>query len=483
MLGKIGENLRQPKPFYVIFVIEMWERFGFYGMQAILVYYMIHKMGYEDKVAFNVYAALVALLYGFMVLGGWVGDKILGIKRTILLGAFFLAVGYFLLGVPETHVMFLGMGTIAVGNGLFKANPSSLLSKCYEEGNPRIDGAFTLYYMAINIGSFFSFAFVPILADRYGWSVGFWTSSVGLLVAIIYFVSTYHWAKQVDSPVGLRKTPWLRFIPVIIGGMALAFISAWLLTHLSVTHWLLLVIGIIILAIFARLILKNHGRARTNLIVALILMIEAIVYWVLNMQIPTSLTLYAVHNVNLHILGINLNPLTFQALNPAWIFVASPILAYFYTTFGKIGKDLSLPTKFTIGMFLCAFGFLLGGVSRYFGGTTGIVSPFWLVGLYGFISVGELLISGLGLAMVTRLVPQQNMGFMMGVWWMTMVTGSVIAGFVSGLTNVPKNVVEPLKTLPIYTHVFTEIGVCTLIFAILMALITPKLNRVLRRVL
>lgn len=173
MFARIGENLRQPKPFYVIFSIEMWERFGFYGMQSLLVYYMIHTIGYSDAKAFDVYAALVALVYGFMSIGGFIGDKVLGIQRTIILGACFLAAGYFLLGMGKEPLLFLGMGCIAVGNGFFKSNPSSLLSKCYREGDPRIDGSFTLYYMAINIGAFVSIIVAPIVAAHYSWSIGF----------------------------------------------------------------------------------------------------------------------------------------------------------------------------------------------------------------------------------------------------------------------------------------------------------------------
>jgi POT family proton-dependent oligopeptide transporter len=480
MFVKIKENLHQPKPFYVIFMIEMWERFGFYGMQAILVYYMIQKMGYPDSKSFDVYAALVALVYGFTSIGGYIGDHYLGTKRTIILGALVLAIGYFLLGIPDHNVMFFGMGLVAVGTGLFKANPPSLLSKCYQEGDSRIDGAFTLYYMAINIGSFFSLAFVPVLADHFGWSVGFWASSAGLLITLINFLMTYSWMKHIDSPVGHAPLKMLRFIPVIVGTVILAGASSLLLQHLSIAHWLLLVIGIVVLGAFFRLIILHHGRVRRNLIVALVLMLEAILFFVLYMQMPTSLTLYAVHNVHPVLLGVHINPLSFQALNSVVIVVASPILAYFYTHMGKLGRDFTLPEKFTIGMFLCAGGFFLGWFSGEFGGTSGIVSSWWIVGIYTLQSLGELLISGLGLSMVAQLVPQRYMGFMMGVWFMTTASASVLAGFVAGLTHIPQNVTNPLQTLPIYTHVFLEIGIFTLVFSLFMLLLMPKLNKVLK---
>ncbi len=480
MLVKIGENLRQPKPFYVIFVVEMWERFGYYGMQAILVYYMIQKLGYRDADSFNIWSAMVALVYGFTVIGGYVGDRYLGIKRTIVLGALVLAIGYFLLGIPNAGVMFAGMGLIAVGTGLFKVNPSSLLSKCYADKDPRIDGAFTLYYMAINIGSMFSMLLVPVIATHFGWSVGFWTCSAGLVVTVIYFLVTSSWMKHIDSPVGLAPMKVLRFIPVIFGTLALAGVSAWLLQHLLVTHWFLLAVGIIILIFFSRLIFISKGRVRKNLIVALIMMLEAVVFFVLYAQMPTSLTLYGVNNVNHTFLGFAVNPLSYQALNPVVIMFASPVLAYFYTTLGKLGKDLTLPEKFTIGMFLCSGGFLVGWFSQYFGGTTGMVSSWWMVGIYTLQSIGELLISGLGLSMVAQLIPQRFMGLMMGMWFMTTAMASILAGFVASLTAIPKGITNPVLTLPIYTHVFFEIGICTLGFAVFMLLLTPKLNKFLK---
>ena len=216
MFAKIGENLRQPKPFYSIFVVELWERFGYYGMQAILVYYMIQKLGYTDETSFNVWSALVALVYGFNVIGGYVGDHYFGIKRTIVLGALVLAIGYFLLGIPNREVMFMGMGLIAAGTGLFKVNPASLLSKCYTEGDPRIDGAFTLYYMAINIGSMLSMLLVPILAVHFGWSVGFWACSAGLVITVIYFLWTSRWMQHIDSPAGLKSINLFRLLLRII---------------------------------------------------------------------------------------------------------------------------------------------------------------------------------------------------------------------------------------------------------------------------
>lgn len=180
---------KQPKPFYLIFSIEFWERFGFYGMQAILTVYMVKILGMSESVTFTLFGAFTALVFGSVAIGGWVGDKILGTKRTIKLGAMILTIGYALLGLSASS----GYGDskliyIAMGNGLFKANPSSLLAKTYGENDPRLDGAFTMYYMAVNLGSLFSILLTPWIAEKFGYSFAFGVSAVGLVITIINFI-------------------------------------------------------------------------------------------------------------------------------------------------------------------------------------------------------------------------------------------------------------------------------------------------------
>ncbi|MDF2690295.1 MAG: tppB [Gammaproteobacteria bacterium] len=478
MLGFIN-SFKQPKPFYMIFFIEAWERFGFYGMQAILVLYMIKNFNMTDAQSFNTYSAFTALLYSLMSVGGYIGDNILGTKRTMVLGASVLVLGYFLLSLGDSHLFYYALGVIVVGNGLFKANPSSLLSKCYSADDHRIDGAFTLYYMAINLGSFFSMLFVPVIAQKYGWGLGFRTCSIGLVIAIINYFLCYSWVKNIGSAAGAKPMNFKSLFLVILGGLAIVFISAWILQRLEVAHWLLFGIGCAVVIKFLYEIIKSSGIERSKMIVALILILQAIVWWVMYQQMPTSLNFFAINNVEHSIFGIPVNPLSFQALNPFWILVASPILASVYNHFAKDGRDLAMPKKFALGMFLSALGFLVLVVSQYFASSQGIVSSWWIVASYFFQSVGELLVSALGLAMVARLVPQRLMGFIMGAWFMTTAAAMVIGGFIAGWTSVPSDMNIPSQTLPVYTHVFLEIGVVTLIISLLMMGLAPKLTRMM----
>ncbi len=471
---------KQPKPFYMIFFIEMWERFGFYGMQAIMVLYLVKQMGFSDAESFNTYSAFTALIYSVIAIGGYIGDNILGTKRTILLGAIFLALGYAILGIPNSNSMFFGMGLIVVGNGFFKANPSSLLSKCYNENDPRLDGAFTLYYMAINIGSLFSMLLVPIIVTHFSWQAGFSACALGLVVGIGNYFYFYKTVKNIDSEPGKLPLRFKSLLGIIVGGIAVAGIASYVLRHLLIAHLVLVAMVIGILYLFFAEIGKADSELRGKLIAALILIIQGMIFFILYQQMPTSLNFYAINNVEHSILGFAINPLSFQALNPFWIFLMSPILAGIYTKLGSKNKDLSMPSKFTLGITLCALSFLVLALSKYFGNAQGIVSSWWIIGSYFLQSTGELLVSGLGLAMVAHLVPQRLMGFIMGAWFMGSASGIILGGMIAGLTNVPSNIAPGVYSLNLYASVFGKLGLGSLVIAVIMAIFIPKLKKMMQ---
>ena len=210
------------------------------------------------------------------------------------------------------------------------------------------------------------------------------------------------------------------------------------------------------------------------MIVAFLLMVEAILFFVLYMQMPTSLNFFAIRNVEHTIFGITFAPEQFQALNPFWIMLASPLLAALYN---KLGDKLPMPHKFAFGMVLCSAAFLVLPMGAKFASDAGIVSVNWLILSYALQSIGELMISGLGLAMVAQLVPQRLMGFIMGSWFLTTAGAAVIAGKVANLMAVPENVNDPLVSLATYSRVFQEIGIVTAVIALLMLITAPLLNR------
>jgi len=467
---------KQPRAFYLIFSIELWERFGYYGLQGIMAVYLVKMLGMTEADSITLFSSFSALVYGFVAIGGWLGDKVLGAKRVIVLGALVLAVGYALVAFSGHDItwVYAGMATIAVGNGLFKANPSSLLSTCYEKNDPRLDGAFTMYYMSINIGSFFSMLATPWLAAQYGWNVAFSLSVVGMLITLVNFMMCRRWVKNHGSKPDFEPLKFNKLLMTLVGIVALICVSYWLLHNQTVARWALAVISLGIVLVFAKETFSLQGPARRKMIVAFLLMLEAVVFFVLYSQMPTSLNFFAIHNVEHSILGIAFEPEQYQALNPFWIMVASPILAAVYN---KMGDRLPMPHKFAIGMVLCSGAFLVLPWGATFANEQGIMSVNWLILSYALQSIGELMISGLGLAMVAQLVPQRLMGFIMGSWFLTTAAAALIAGKVAALTAVPSDVPDAHASLAIYSHVFMQIGIVTAVIAVLMMLTAPKLNR------
>ncbi|HBY9863480.1 TPA: dipeptide/tripeptide permease DtpA [Klebsiella pneumoniae] len=467
---------KQPRAFYLIFSIELWERFGYYGLQGIMAVYLVKQLGMSEADSITLFSSFSALVYGLVAIGGWLGDKVLGTKRVIMLGAIVLAIGYALVAWSghDAAIVYMGMATIAVGNGLFKANPSSLLSTCYDKNDPRLDGAFTMYYMSINIGSFFSMLATPWLAARFGWSVAFALSVVGMVITIINFAFCQKWVKQYGSKPDFAPVHMGKLLATIAGVVVLVAIATWLLHNQGIARMVLGVVALGIVVIFAKETIGLKGAPRRKMIVAFLLMVEAIVFFVLYSQMPTSLNFFAIRNVEHSILGLAFEPEQYQALNPFWIMIGSPILAAIYN---KMGDRLPMPHKFAIGMVLCSGAFLVLPLGAKFASDAGIVSVNWLILSYALQSIGELMISGLGLAMVAQLVPQRLMGFIMGSWFLTTAGTAIIAGKIANLMAVPENVTDPLVSLEVYGHVFLQIGIVTAVIAALMLLTAPKLNR------
>ncbi len=468
------------KPFSLIFFVELWERFGYYGMQALIVVYFIKHLGYSDTIASITFGAFAALVYAFISIGGYIGDKILGTKRTMVFGAVVLAIGYGLLSYHPQQTIFYALAVIIAGNMLFKANPSSLVSKLYAPDDHRVDGAFTMYYMAINIGSFCSQIICPILQLKYGFGSAFLVCSIGLVIAIIAYAIFKPLIKEIGSEADFRPLNYLHLLYLIVLLIVLVFVCRWLLTHLVVTNIILGLALIVTFGILFKFIFTaDSTEQRNKYIVSLVLIVEAIIFFVLYQQMPTSLNLFAIRNTDHSVFGLIIPGPSFQSLNPFWIMIGSPILAWFYTRMGKKGKDFSMPAKFAFGMLLCSLGFLtIPFVTKFIVPGKAIVSGNWLIIVYGFQSIGELLISGLGLAAITKLVPQKVMGFMMGAWFMSSAVAMSLGGFVAAIASVPKgDFGDPALSLPIYSDLFLKLGVGAFICCIIMFVFVPKLKK------
>jgi POT family proton-dependent oligopeptide transporter len=470
----------QPRAFYMIFMVELWERFGFYTVQGILILYFIRFLGYSDVEAYYAFGAFTALLYGMVLLGGYLGDQVFGTKRTMVIGLITLIFGYLSLALVNQTYVFYALGLICVGNGLFKANPSNLLSKCYKKKDLRLHGGFTLYYMAINMGSSVALILGPTISSKYGYPYAYLLSAIGLVLALGNYWFQRHLVADINTVAEQRKVSFIYWIGFILSLLLLTFISAQLLQHVMITKWLLLAVTAVALIRYFLFMRSKSKLVCSRMFVAFILMVQAVVFFTLYQQMPSSLNLFAVHNVIPNILGLSFDPQSFQALNPLWIILMSPILAHMYRNFGLRKIDFSIAHKFAMGMTFCAISFLLLYFARFFYVEDGQVSSFWMIASYLFQSIGELLVSALGVAMVAELVPAEIVGFVMGLWFLASALAGYIGAFVASYTALPEKLSSGVESLMIYTHVFGCIGLVTLAISIVMWLFAPLLNRYIR---
>ncbi|PJD92404.1 MAG: dipeptide/tripeptide permease [Legionella sp.] len=470
----------QPRPFFMIFMLEIWERFGFYTVQGILVLYFVRSIGLSEQEAYTIFGTFCALIYGMVPLGGYLGDKVFGTKRTIVLGLLVLALGYGLLAWQDPRCLSIALALICVGAALFKSNPGVLLAQCYEKNTSELHGAFTLYYMAVNIGAIGSLLIGPYVSSRYGYGYAYMIAAIGILFGLFNYALQYPVIAHINTPADQRAVTLVKGAALLLGIVAFVGISAYLLEHASIARHIILMVTSLFVLFYFYCMWKADRKERLRLLLAFILMIEAVVFFTLYQQMPTSINVFAVNHVHPVLFGVHLDPQSFQVLNPFWIIVLSPVLAWIYAYLNRRHLFLAVPYKFAIGMVFCSIGFMMLYLAHFLADDQGIVSSWWLVVSYFFQALGELLVSALGIAMVAELVSPNIMGFVIGVWFLT----SSIAGFtgaaVASLTALPKGMQPGLESLSIYTHVFLNIGIATFIVAFLMGLFAPRLTRLMK---
>lgn len=463
--------------FTVLFLIEMWERFGYYGMGALMVLFMTTQLGFADQRAVLIWGAFVAMIYAMPMLGGYIGDKVLGTRRTMTYGAIVLMIGYILLAIPSTKTFFISMGVIAIGNGLFKVNPNNLLSRLYEGDESKLDSAFTTYYMSINIGSMISIAITPMVAHLYSWHMAFGISAVGLALGLINYAFMRKKLQPYGSAPDFEKLSLSRLALVILGTVVMAYLLSLVVQYTLVAQVIMSVFGVIALGVFAYLMVRVPEE-RSHLAACLVLFAVVIVFFVYYQQMTTSLTLFAQRNVTHQLLGMPVLPAQFQDLNPIWVVVLSPLVAWFYNHMGKNKGDFNIATKYAVGLFLSSAAFFVFAASGL-NAVHGTVSAWWMVAGYGLQSLAELIISGLGLAMVARLVPKRLRGFMMGAYFLATAVAQYVGGAVAGIASVPEGVTDPMQSLPLYMNLFTKLGIAALVAAVVFTFFVPWLKRLI----
>jgi proton-dependent oligopeptide transporter, POT family len=483
---------RHPRrAFLVLFFIEIWERFGYYGMASIMVLYMVERLGMADAHADIIWGAFSGLVYSTPMLGGYIGDRLLGARRTLVLGATTLALGYLALSIPLKATFFPAMGLIALGNGLFKVNPNNLVSRLYEGEHSKLDILFTIYYMSLNIGSFVSILLTPWIKDHSNWIItlgplrfdswhlAFGLSAIGLTLGLLNYGAFRKYVRPYGTAPDFQKLHWPRFSGVIAASLLIAFLLSEIIRSRSAALAVVGAFMALMVYIFVHLLLTVETHQRRRMIACIIFTVMSIIWAVYNQQIYTSLTLFALRNVQHSLLGLPVSAAQFQDLNQFWLIVLALPLAWLYDHMAKSPRgDFSMATKYAAGFYLLALGFFLYAGSGLTA-QNGVVSSWWLVAGYAAQSLGELLISALGFSMVAQLVPERSRGVIMGAWFLGMGVGMYAGGAIAGLASIPSGVTNAIATLPFYTRVFAWLGAGALASAIAATAIIPWLNRLM----
>jgi|CXWL01.1.fsa_nt_gi POT family proton-dependent oligopeptide transporter len=478
---------KQPKQLYLLFFAEMWERFSFYGMKALLIAYMVSQLNYDDPKAYAILGSYAALVYTMPMFGGFMADRFIGYQRSVLFGGILMTLGHFILALPNDWSFFYGMAFIICGNGFFKPNISSLVGTLYSENDPRRDSGFSIFYMGINIGAAIGGFLCAYVGTEINWHYGFGLAGIFMSLGLIVFL----FGKKTLGHRGLPpnaealKKPVFAFIKpehLIYGGTLLVVPLVVTLFHqYQLMDYIMFGLGIVALIYILSIGMKMDRTAKLKLFAALIMIIFSIVFWAVYEQNAGSMNLLAERNAKMVLFGIDLPELSINNfLPPGWVIILTLIIAPLWPWLNKRGKEPSTPLKFALSFIFLGAGFCVFYLGCLANESTGIV-PLWpFVCGYFFIILGELCISPIGLSMVTKLSPAKMVSLMMGIWFFASAIGEFLAGKIGSLMSVPEDILaknDPALSLPYYADVILKIGIASAVIGVLLIFTVPFLKR------
>ncbi len=433
----------QPPGLYLLFLVEMWERFSYYGMRAILVLFIADSarggMGWSAASASRLFGWYGFAAYALPVLGGYVADRWWGTHRSMVVGAVIIAAGHFSMAVPATPTFFLGMALVAIGTGFFKVNASTMVGQLYGERDPRRDGGFTIFYMGVNVGALLGQLACGYLGEspRWGWHYGFGCAGVGMLLGLgLYLRLKRRYLGDIgDQPSRVKAVERAATGP-----------------------------------------LTRDERER--LLALLVIMVFTIPFWVAFEQAASSMNFFAEQRTDRLVGHFTVPASWFQSVNPAVLILTGPLFAAAWTALGRRGREPSTPAKMAAALVLLAIGFvfMVEGARRSDRGV--MVSAWWLVAAYTFHTFGELCLSPIGLSLVTKLAPLKLSALMMGLWFFSTSISELVAGQLAALTDrVARG--ELFHLFGGQADFYFIFVVMALASAIVLAAVTPWLRRLM----
>ena len=418
-----------PKGLYLLFCVEMWERFSYYGMRALIVLYMVQNLMYSTQKAGNIYGFYTGLVYLTPLIGGYLADRYLGQRRSISTGAILMICGLLLLAFGPKSLFLLSLCLMIIANGFFKSNISSLLGLLYENNEDKKDSAYTIFYMGINLGAFFSPLVCGTLAVKYGYEYGFASAGVGMLIGLIFYkLFENRWLGEYGlKPVGVKSV-----------------------------------------AEDDKNEQQNSAQQNSRLGALLVLMLFTVPFWVCFEQAGSSLTLFAQYMTDRNFFNWEIPTGYFQSLNPLFIILLAPLMSVLWGSLRNKSKEPSSVEKFAIALFLIAVSFVVLAFAGYLS-VKGLVSPLWLVVGYFIMTVAELCLSPIGLSLVSKLAPKKFLSLIMGCWFLTSFLGNLIAGMVGGKYDA----LAPAQ-------LFGMLAIVSFVSFLLLLCFIPKLSKVIK---
>jgi len=423
-----------PKGLFTLFFTEFWERFSYYGMRAILVFYMYYEvtkggLGIDKSLALSIMSIYGSLVYMSGIIGGWLADRIFGTSRAVFYGGILIMLGHIVLAVPGSVPMFfVSMVLIVLGTGLLKPNVSSIVGEIYSPEDNRRDAGFSIFYMGINLGGFLSPLVVGTIGMQYNFHLGFALAAIGMFIGLIVFISTKKGnlglaGTLVANPLApeQKKKGYTLIVTVAIVVIILLIIA--ITTGLLTFKRFISLVGIlgVLIPTLYFIVMYNSSKTtateRSRIIAYIPLFIASVMFWAIEEQGSTILANYADQRTQLDFAGIHISPAWFQSLNPLFIICFAPVFAWIWVKLGN--RQPTIPTKFALGLFLAGLSFLVILLPAYFGGSHSLVNPLWLVLSYFVVVIGELCLSPVGLSATTKLAPAAFSAQTMSLWFLS----------------------------------------------------------------
>jgi POT family proton-dependent oligopeptide transporter len=471
----------QPPGLAVIFFTEMWERFSYYGMRALLVLYLVKSLGYKDNDAYAMLGVYAGLVYVTPMIGGWIADRWLGMRFAAVVGGVVMMLGHFAMAVPS--LLHVALGLLIVGNGFFKANTSSMVGELYDgRDDPRRDGGYSIFYMGINLGALISPFVCGTLGEKVGWHYGFASAGVGMAFGLVVLLSFQRvigraGLREGQPPIGWKNAPAIALW--CLGSVVVVFVGLFvgpIVTGLPIVVKILLAIVAITAAVSLPRVIgdktvggdKLTGAEWKRIVAICVVTLFSIFFWMGFEQAGGSMNLFADQHTQRTLLGFEVPASWFQSINSAAILVLGPLFAFMWAWMNRSRYPLPDSAKQGLGLIVLGLSFVLMDRAKVLADATGPVSPMWLFYAYLIQTVGELMLSPVGLALTSRAAPARVAALLMGVWMLSSAAGNYLAGTLGKIMD--GTGIAPYKFL----------YVAAMGAGVLLLLLTPILHKMLR---